>query len=247
MNDTQAGTKTTKGTSTAITRAAALIRERAAAATPGDWYDSGEVGHGYHVDSLDGQDNYRIAWTGDGGEPDEDDNEDTSYQDMLLIALWGPGRARLLADWLEASDKAHPHHWDAGECPSCGSAPCGPHPDIESCSECLDDYPCAPVAPALELALAILGETALPVEPPRGFRVLDLVEITARDGEGEHTPPGLRLIGRTGVVAEIDDNPEYPIGISVEGWLGPVWCNSGEIRHADAGQDAPVETAGSAT
>jgi len=74
----------------------------------------------------------------------------------------------------------------------------------------------------------------VPVEPVRGFRVGDLVQITARDGEGEHTPPGLRLGGRTGVVTEIDDNPGYPIGLTVEGFPGTVWCNSGEIRHANA-------------
>lgn len=93
---------------------------------------------------------------------------------------------------------------------------------------------------------ALVAQAALPVEGVRGFRVGDLVEITVRHSEGEHTPPGLRLVGRTGVVIEIDDNPEYPIGIAVEGWLGPVWCDSGEIRHVDVGQDAPVETAGSA-
>lgn len=69
--------------------------------------------------------------------------------------------------------------------------------------------------------------------PDRGYKLGDLVEITAREGESEATPPGLRLNGRTGCVAEIDDNPEYSIGIAVEGWLGPVWCNSGEIRHLD--------------
>lgn len=84
-----------------------------------------------------------------------------------------------------------------------------------------------------------LGDEPEPVEQapgqpaPRGFRVGDLVEITARDDEGERTPPGARLIGRTGYVSEIDDNPEYPIGLTVEGWLGPVWCKSNELRHLD--------------
>lgn len=89
------------------------------------------------------------------------------------------------------------------------------------------------------------GQTALPVEPLRGYRIGDLVQITARDSEGEHTPPGARLIGRTGYVSEIDDNPEYPIGLSIDGWLGSVWCNSGEIRHADAadGPDDGVDPA----
>lgn len=65
-----------------------------------------------------------------------------------------------------------------------------------------------------------------------GFRVGDLVEIVAREDESESTPPGLRLNGTIAPVAEIDDNPEYPIGLEVEGYLGLVWCNSTEIRHA---------------
>lgn len=67
---------------------------------------------------------------------------------------------------------------------------------------------------------------------PRGFRVGDMVEITARDDEDDSTPPGARLIGKTGVVTELDDNPEFGIGLTVEGWLGLVWCNSVEVRHA---------------
>jgi hypothetical protein len=86
----------------------------------------------------------------------------------------------------------------------------------------------------------------LPVEPPRGFRVGDLVQITARPSEGEHTPPGLRLIGRTGYVSEFDAESGHSIGVSgVEGWLGPVWCNSGEIRHVDAAQCPSCRGSGS--
>lgn len=68
----------------------------------------------------------------------------------------------------------------------------------------------------------------------RGYRVSDLVEIVAREGENEDTPPGLRLNGRVGPVVQIDDDPEYPIGIAIEGWLGAVWCGPDEIRHAGA-------------
>lgn len=39
----------------------------------------------------------------------------------------------------------HKPAWEVGECPSCGSAPCGPHPDWLICRECEDDWPCAPV------------------------------------------------------------------------------------------------------
>jgi hypothetical protein len=38
---------------------------------------------------------------------------------------------------------AHKPIWETGECVSCGSAPCGPHPDFLICGECQDDWPCA--------------------------------------------------------------------------------------------------------
>ena len=31
---------------------------------------------------------------------------------------------------------------DESECPSCGSAPCGPHPKIKRCRECEAAWPC---------------------------------------------------------------------------------------------------------
>lgn len=89
-----------------------------------------------------------------------------------------------------------------------------------------DDLPAAPQP-------QIPGQGELPAEVPRGFRIGDQVEITAREGDTEATPPGLRLNGRTGYVSQIDGDNEYPIGITVEGWLGPVWCSSGEIRRLD--------------
>lgn len=39
----------------------------------------------------------------------------------------------------------HQPYWSQGDCPNCalgGSVPCGPHPDILVCSECLDEWPC---------------------------------------------------------------------------------------------------------
>lgn len=70
------------------------------------------------------------------------------------------------------------------------------------------------------------------------FRVGDLVEITGRDGGEVTASCGANLNGKTGFVAEIDDNPEYPIGLAVEGYLGLVWCGSAEIRHADPAEVA---------
>jgi len=73
-------------------------------------------------------------------------------------------------------------------------------------------------------------------EPPAAaaFRVGDLVEITGRDGAEVTASSGAALNGKTGVVTEIDDNPEYPIGVAVEGFVGLVWCSSAELRHSDA-------------
>lgn len=68
----------------------------------------------------------------------------------------------------------------------------------------------------------------------RAFRIGDLVEITGR-GDGYD--------GKTGVVTEIDDNPEYSIGLTVEGFVGLVWCNSAEIRHLDGAGTAAGESA----
>ncbi|MDF2969537.1 MAG: hypothetical protein K0Q93_3315 [Nocardioidaceae bacterium] len=35
--------------------------------------------------------------------------------------------------------------WESFDCPSCGSAPCGPHPAVLACGSCDDDWPCPPV------------------------------------------------------------------------------------------------------
>lgn len=45
-----------------------------------------------------------------------------------------------------ASIEDHKATWETGECPSCGSAPCGPHPDFLICGECEEDWPCRSVA-----------------------------------------------------------------------------------------------------
>ena len=39
----------------------------------------------------------------------------------------------------------HKPEWDTADCPSCGSAPCGPHETALFCVHCGDPYPCGPV------------------------------------------------------------------------------------------------------
>lgn len=129
---------------TLIRRVAAIIRERATNATPGDWADSSEVGHGFHVDSTHEGHTYTVAWTGD-------DEESTAYQDMLHIAGMQPTVALALADWLERIADQHPASWDSPECPQCDAGACE-HPDVLTCDTCVEDYPCRPAAPAFELA-----------------------------------------------------------------------------------------------
>lgn len=43
--------------------------------------------------------------------------------------------------------KGHQPYWESGDCVSCGSAPCGPHPEVLVC-ECTEDYPCGEVRSA---------------------------------------------------------------------------------------------------
>lgn len=77
---------------------------------------------------------------------------------------------------------------------------------------------------AHRVADTILGTNPpVPVEtePARGFRVGDLVQITGR---------GVHYDGKTGIVTGTDDDGEYPISLTVEGFAGPVWCNPSEIR-----------------
>ena len=42
----------------------------------------------------------------------------------------------------------HVPQWETVDCPWCGSAPCGPHPDVLGCEFCSDDWPCGPVQTA---------------------------------------------------------------------------------------------------
>ena len=86
-----------------------------------------------------------------------------------------------------------------------------------------------------------LGAVQQEIPAPRGFRVGDVVQITGRHDD-ESGPEALKLLGRIGAVAEIDDNPEYPIGLTVAGWVGLVWCNSTEIRHLTAEEIARLES-----
>lgn len=36
----------------------------------------------------------------------------------------------------------HKPEWEGMDCPSCGSAPCGPHPDLLACQDCGEEWPC---------------------------------------------------------------------------------------------------------
>ncbi len=64
----------------------------------------------------------------------------------------------------------------------------------------------------------------------RGYKAGDLVEITepVDSARGAHIAEG-----HLGRVTEIDDDPEHPISLTVDGFDGLAWCSSGEIRHAD--------------
>lgn len=53
----------------------------------------------------------------------------------------------------------HRPQWETGECPSCGSAPCGPHPDFLICRECEEDWPCQTVKTAADELDRIAGIT----------------------------------------------------------------------------------------
>lgn len=50
-------------------------------------------------------------------------------------------------DQLPNPIEGHKPYWDSSDCVNCGSAPCGPHPDILVC-ECTEDYPCGEVRSA---------------------------------------------------------------------------------------------------
>lgn len=50
--------------------------------------------------------------------------------------------------------------WLDNDCPSCGSAPCDPHPDTLACRECEDEWPCniaANVADELDRMAEFIG------------------------------------------------------------------------------------------
>lgn len=134
--------------------------------------------------------------------------------DAIIAAQETPSPRTLV--FADEGDAVHFAPQGRAEC----GAPAGGAPCLASvtCRDCLDAFH-APAA-------------------PRPFRVGDVVEITGRDGEDVTASCGAALNGRTGVVAEIDDNPEYPVGLQVEGYLGLVWCNSTEVRHADPAEVA---------
>jgi len=52
----------------------------------------------------------------------------------------------------------HEPMWDSTDCYSCGSAPCGPHPDVLTCGDCADDWPCNAVLTAAAELDQMAGE-----------------------------------------------------------------------------------------
>lgn len=93
------------------------------------------------------------------------------------------------------------------------------------------------LAHAHRVADAVIGSEPI----PRGFRVGDVVQITGR---------GDLYDGKTGTITELGgsvsqaagDVPEYSFGLDVDGFAGPVWCDSTEIRHLSAEEIARLES-----
>lgn len=113
-----------------LRRAAALMRERAEAATPGPWLN--RRGPGEHVLVVNGVVNVETA---------------NPREDRRHIASWHPAIALAVADWLDlsASDA-----WAWG--PMC---PCG-----DVCDDCDDNSWEQHARKALAVARAYLGEAA---------------------------------------------------------------------------------------
>lgn len=144
MNDTT--------TETAITRAAAALRQSATGAI-----------------QREGRDRYALSTTRTTRTPVVVDHLDepttviesfaARYEDVNrhLALIGSPVVGLRLADWLDAVATAHPPQWDSPECPSCDTGRCD-HGDVLDCADCMEEYPCPAAKPALALALAILGE-----------------------------------------------------------------------------------------
>lgn len=135
-----------------VYRAADLMKERAEAATDGDWHASDEVMHGFHVDSRDGDNDWRVAYTGD--EETSDGEPTNAHADMEFIASFGPQFANLLADsWGHQADdmgdrRAHFHE---------SKGPCG-FAIVDEYGDYRPDW-----TATVRAALAYLRETALAV------------------------------------------------------------------------------------
>lgn len=177
------------------------------------------------------------------GYPDMWDMSGGGANFVLCGVTVHPSLASALAE--HPIEKSEPDDEPESQIPGQGDLPVGhtpslvlPNEDFDGLAASLDE----PAQPVPELVGLFSrhrvtppsdAEAPVTAPTPRSFRIGDLVQITARAGEGDATPPGLRLNGKTGVVTELDDDTEYPIGITVEGWLGPVWCGPGEIQRLD--------------
>ena len=131
-----------------LRRAAAVLRERAEAATPGPW-------EGYYDDSSRpfwGVNTYR---TGDQvAMHDLDDCYEERHgvggSDAYYIATMHPGVGLALADWLSFVEQRHgPAFLDRDEKPSC---------NYVGCYENAEEYPCEDAQAAIAVARLILGE-----------------------------------------------------------------------------------------
>lgn len=77
-------------TTDTIRQAAALMRQRAAQATPGPWYPDGDLGvYAYGAPDQDGC-------------PDVFRDHGASLADIEHMASWGPTVAVAVADWLDS-------------------------------------------------------------------------------------------------------------------------------------------------
>jgi hypothetical protein len=82
----------------------------------------------------------------------------------------------------------HRPQWSTADCPSCGSAPCGPHPDILMCEYCAEDWPCGPVATSAQ-ALETMAEHPDPVARVARVLLLERAALLRGDVVAGSSPP----------------------------------------------------------
>ena len=144
-------------------RAAALMRERAEAATPGPWEyaGNGDITHGLKVieGGIRQADWVASVDTGDGDLAEAGTDE----ANALHIASWHPLAALAVAEWLEwtADRAADELYRDTPEGPCCAEpSSCGGHDEAWFCRRCAEvvGEDCACWDRALAVADAYLTE-----------------------------------------------------------------------------------------